>query len=67
MNPARTLGPDIVANNYTAYWVYAVGPLLGMALAVLAAFVLRGRGGGRDGSSAAQGSTYTSPQHPEKL
>ena len=22
MNPARTLGPDIVANNYDGWWVY---------------------------------------------
>ena len=67
MNPVRSLAPDVVANDYTAYWVYVVGPLLGMTLAVLAAFVLRGRGGGRDGSSAAQGALYTSPQHPDKL
>lgn len=66
MNPVRSLAPDVVANNYTAYWVYVVGPLLGMTLAVLAAFVLRGRGGGRAGSSAAQGSLHTSPQRPEK-
>lgn len=66
MNPVRSLAPDVVANDYTAYWVYVVGPLLGMTLAVLAAFVLRGRGGGRAGSSAAQGSLHTSPQRPEK-
>ena len=66
MNPVRSLAPDVVANDYTAYWVYVVGPLLGMTLAVLAAFVLRGRGGGRAGSLAAQGSLHTSPQRPEK-
>lgn len=56
MNPWRTLGPDIVANDYTAVWVYLAGPLLGALLAVGAASLLRGPGGGRVGSLAAQGS-----------
>ncbi|ERN18638.1 aquaporin NIP6-1 [Amborella trichopoda] len=29
MNPVRTLGPAIAANNYRAIWVYIVGPILG--------------------------------------
>ncbi len=33
MNPARTLGPDIAAGNFSALWVYVVGPLAGAALA----------------------------------
>jgi aquaporin Z len=67
MNPFRTLGPDIVATKFTAYWVYAVGPLLGMALAVIASAVLRGAGGGRSGSLAAQGALDAEIQDPDKL
>ena len=55
MNPARTFGPDLVGADFHAYWVYLVGPLAGAAVAVGTAFVLRGRGGGRAGSAAAQG------------
>ena len=66
MNPFRTLGPDLVANNYQAYWVYLAGPLLGAVLAVLAAFILRGFGGGRTGSAAAQGALQTEPLRPEQ-
>ena len=39
----------------TSYWVYVVGPLLGAAIAVGFAYVLRGPGGGKSGSAAAQG------------
>uniref|UniRef100_A0A6N2MBT3 Aquaporin n=1 Tax=Salix viminalis TaxID=40686 RepID=A0A6N2MBT3_SALVM len=29
MNPVRTLGPAIAANNYTSIWVYLTAPILG--------------------------------------
>jgi aquaporin Z len=64
MNPARTFGPDLVGASFTDYWVYVAGPLLGMAAAVGAAFVLRGSGGGRAGSSAAQGVLDTDIKRP---
>ena len=34
MNPARTFGPDLVGTDFTSYWVYVAGPLVGAALAV---------------------------------
>ena len=66
MNPARTFGPDLVGANFTSYWVYVAGPLLGAAIAVGFAFVLRGRGGGRAGSAAAQGALFTQSEHPDQ-
>ena len=59
MNPARTFGPDLVGADFTSYWVYVAGPIAGAALAVVFGFVLRGPGGGRAGSSAAQGDLFT--------
>ncbi len=38
MNPARSLGPAIVALHFESQWVYIVGPIVGMALA---AFIYR--------------------------
>ncbi|MBS1880666.1 MAG: hypothetical protein JST31_14230, partial [Actinobacteria bacterium] len=46
------------------YWVYVAGPLTGAVLAVGAAYVLRGPGGGRSGSAAAQGDLFTEEQRP---
>jgi aquaporin Z len=66
MNPARTFGPDLVGVNFTDYWVYIAGPLCGMAVAVGAAFVLRGSGGGRAGSAAAQGTLDAEVERPEQ-
>jgi aquaporin Z len=42
MNPARTLGPDVVAGNYTGWWVYVAGDLAGAAIAVLLINLVRG-------------------------
>jgi aquaporin Z len=66
MNPARTFGPDLVGANFSDYWVYVAGPLAGALIAVGAAFVLRGSGGGRAGSGAAQGDLATEVEHPDK-
>jgi len=55
MNPARSLGPALVLGDWTSWWAYLVGPLAGGAVAVGIAYLLRGRGGGRSGVSAAQG------------
>ena len=59
MNPARTFGPDLVSTTFTGYWVYIAGPIAGAVLAVVIAFVLRGPGGGKAGSGAAQGGLFT--------
>jgi len=46
--------------------VYVAGPLTGAVLAVGLAYVLRGAGGGRSGSAAAQGDLFTEQQRPEQ-
>jgi aquaporin Z len=66
MNPARTFGPDLVGGDFTAYWVYIAGPVAGATLAVVGAFVLRGKGGGRAGSAAAQGGLFTEVADPDR-
>jgi aquaporin Z len=65
MNPARTFGPTLVSMDFNAYWVYVAGPIAGAVIAVGVAFVLRGRGGGRSGSAAAQGVLSTEVANPE--
>ncbi len=55
MNPARSFGPDLAIADFSHYWVYVVGPIAGALIAVGFAWVLRGPGGGRAGSAAAQG------------
>jgi aquaporin Z len=66
MNPARTFGPDLASTTFTGYWVYVAGPLAGAMLAVVVAFVLRGPGGGKSGSGAAQGEIFTEQYQPGK-
>ncbi len=55
MNPARSLGPVLVLGDWTAWWVYLLGPLAGAVIAVGFAYILRGPGGGVHGTDAAQG------------
>jgi len=42
MNPARSLGPDIVSTDFTGWWIYIVGPLIGAAIAVIIIGLVRG-------------------------
>jgi aquaporin Z len=55
MNPARTLGPDIVANDYTGWWVYIVGPVVGAAIAVAIIGLVRGLPGEQERDAAEGG------------
>jgi aquaporin Z len=66
MNPARTFGPDALGADFHAYWVYVAGPIAGAAVGVVTAFVLRGQGGGKAGSGAAQGALFTEVADPDK-
>ena len=42
MNPARSFGPDLARWDLATWWAYLVGPVIGSAIAVLVAHVLRG-------------------------
>ena len=42
MNPARSLGPDIVGVDFTGWWVYVAGPVTGALIAVVIITTLRG-------------------------
>jgi aquaporin Z len=42
MNPARSLGPDVVSTDFTGWWIYIVGPVVGAALAVMIIGLVRG-------------------------
>ena len=61
MNPARSFGPDLVGGNFTHYWPYLVGPLIGALLAVAIAYVLRGRGGDPTSRAAGSGRLTSGP------
>lgn len=76
VNPARTLGPAVVNNNYVSeFWIYFIGPTLGAAIAagirhLLKALAYQTANPGQNGdgieffrvvASSSQGSVYPSP------
>ncbi len=44
MNPARSLGPALVAGEWADFWVYVIGPIGGAALGALAYQLVRDEG-----------------------
>src|SRR4029079_12988766 len=42
MNPARTLGPDIVAVDFSGWWVHVAGDAIGAVIAVCLIGLVRG-------------------------
>jgi aquaporin Z len=55
INTARSLGPALVLGDFTAWWVYFVGPLGGAVVAAGIGYILRGPGGEPHAKEAAQG------------
>jgi len=67
MNPARTLGPDIVGHDYTGWWIYIAGPVIGAAIAVAIINAARGPPD-KEEREAAQGGSLPilgSPKAPQ--
>jgi aquaporin Z len=56
MNPVRSLAPVVFTLDFSALWIYIVGPMAGALVAVFFAYILRGPGGSRTAIEAAQGS-----------
>jgi aquaporin Z len=54
MNPARSLGPDLVRADFTTTWIYVLGPIVGATIGVGFEWILKGPPT-RHGSKAAQG------------
>jgi len=61
MNPARSFGPDLVGADFSHYWIYLAGPLLGALIAVGFEFILRGKAT-KAGADAAQGILEDNPE-----
>ncbi len=55
MNPARTLGPDIVAWQFSGWWVYVVGDVVGAVIAVGIIGLVRGLPGASEREAAEGG------------
>jgi aquaporin NIP len=42
MNPARSFGPALAAGEWSDFWIYVAGPLVGAALGAFAYQLVRG-------------------------
>jgi hypothetical protein len=42
MNPARSLGPALVAGTFAHQWIYLIAPALGAASTTVVAYLLHG-------------------------
>jgi aquaporin Z len=67
MNPARSFGPALVSGDWSSYWAYVAGPLIGSVLAVGFALILRGRGGADQAARTAASGTLQSPATAEEV
>jgi aquaporin Z len=54
MNPARSLGPDVLRGEFGTLWIYIAGPLIGAAIGVAFEWMLKGPPTAH-GAKAAQG------------
>ena len=52
MNPARSLGPALVAVEWQDFWVYVIGPVVGAMAGALAYQLIRGEHTRRSGKEA---------------
>lgn len=60
MNPARSMGPALVAGDLADLWIYLVAPVLGAVVAILVYEVLRSSRGSRGPSPRIRGSLPSS-------
>ena len=44
MNPARSFGPALAAGQWSDFWIYLAGPVIGATVGVFAYELVRGRG-----------------------
>lgn len=65
MNPVRSLAPDLVRGDFSAAWVYLVGPLAGAMIAVAFEWILKGPPT-KPGTIAAQGTLDSDMADPRR-
>jgi aquaporin Z len=60
MNPARSLGPDLIRGQWDTTWIYITGPLLGALMGVAFEWILKGNPT-LEGTRTAQGDSHPKP------